>query len=111
MFDGVKTPSLKNQSQVPLTKTEHVKRITANENLLHLTALDRRSNNEVRIKPIDPMNQTLQASPSAKQPVSQKQKMQATAATGWYGRKKGGLGTNLKPTDFEDLHITSRDKG
>ena len=37
--------------------------------------------------------------------------MQVTATTGWYGRKKGGLGTELKPTDFEDLHVVSRDKG
>ena len=35
--------------------------------------------------------------------------MQVTATTGWYGRKKGGLGTDLKPADFEDMRITSRD--
>ena len=36
--------------------------------------------------------------------------MQVTATTGWYGRRKGGLGTDFKPTDFEDLHNTSREK-
>ena len=34
--------------------------------------------------------------------------MQITATSGWYGRKKGGLGTDLKPTDFEVLHSTAR---
>ena len=59
------------------------------------------------------MNKTLQASPSAKKIGSvskERDNMQITATTGWYGRKKGGLGTDLKPTDFEDLHNTSREK-
>ena len=59
------------------------------------------------------MNQTLQASPSAKKIGSvskERNVMQITASTGWYGRRKGGLGTDLKPTDFEDLHNTSREK-
>ena len=60
MFEGVKTPSIKNKSQAPLTKAEHVKKIAANEKLLHMTQLDRRSNEAgVKIKPIEAMNQTL----------------------------------------------------
>ena len=60
------------------------------------------------------MNKTLQASPSAKKIGSvskERDNMQITATTGWYGRRKGGLGTDLKPTDFEDLHNASREKG
>ena len=71
MFEQVQTPSIKNMSQAPLAKAEHVKKITANEKLLHMTQLDRRSNDVgVKIKPIDAMNRTLQGSPSAHQPVS-----------------------------------------
>ena len=55
MFELGKTPSIKNKSQAPLAKGEHVKRITANEKLLHMTALDRRPN-ESKMKPIEAMN-------------------------------------------------------
>ena len=50
MFDGLKTPSIKNSLQVPLTKAEHVKKITANENLLNLTALDKSVKADVKFK-------------------------------------------------------------
>jgi len=92
MFDHVKTPSLTEMSGVgkPQTKAEHVKRITANEKLLGLTQkINKSSMQKVKIKHIESMNQTLQVSPSAKQPgVSSKLKagMQGTSTSGWYGR-------------------------
>ena len=58
MFELVKTPSIKNMSQAPLTKAEHVKKITANEKLLNMTQLGRRSKESI-MKPVDAMNQTL----------------------------------------------------
>ena len=84
---------------------DFVKRITENDRLITMTQIEKKYMKNMKNAPSTIMNQTMQDCSSIKNVVDsskQKQMMQATSTTGWFGHKKG-LGDHLKNTDFEDL--------